>query len=138
MREWQTYLQVPANLPKKQENKMFSKKKLLPSLYLQKILSPYLNIFFKKMKNRQTNFREKLQKIYLSNQLKGQMERWGVWQWELHRRDCMMVKWSVTTLVMYFDDAWCYFCQFINNCIGNILLDDKFFQRVLCSLCCFR
>ena len=30
----------------------------------------------KNRENRQTNFREKLQKIYLSNQLIGWMERW--------------------------------------------------------------
>ena len=65
---------------------------------------------------------------------------WGIWQWGgrggIHRKDCMVVtwSWSITTLVIYFKDAWCYFCQFINNCINNIRLDviilfnDDFFS----------
>ena len=53
---------------------------------------------------------------------------WCAWLWKVHRRDCMLVKWSVTTLVLYFNDA-CYFCQFITNCIDNNSFRRRIFPR---------
>ena len=39
------------------------------------------------------------------------------------------IAWSVTTLVMYFNDAWCYFWKFITNCIDNNSFRRRIFPR---------
>ena len=45
---------------------------------------------------------------------------WGYWQWRIQSRVFLVGKLSVTALVIYFNDARCYFWQFTKNCIDNI------------------